>query len=296
MENRSPTSEGKTYSGSNFSGGGSKSGAAKRKRNPSENKAKLASANKKKMPGELDPQMESLKAFFSGELEAKLKTNREEIVNDNRETIKLITTKIDNTQNDLNQHKQLMQAELKRVHESINAIKVGPQPGTTYVEAAGCFSGTPAATTFGSETSSSYWRSRRSARIASISGESDSEIWAGLQEFLRNKMRIPRSELTEEDILEAKRVKVGKGRRGNDEILVRFADVETRDRVASYARNLGDFVQDGRPTATFRHDIPVHLAGIHRTMMQYGYAMKQRYGSSFRKNIRFDDVNQSFFV
>ena len=109
-------------------------------------------------------------------------------------------------------------------------------------------------------------------------------------------MRIPRSEIAISDIVEAKRVKVGRGRRGNEEVLVRFVDVETRDRIASYARNLGDYVENGRPTATFRHDIPVHLAGVHRTLMQYGFAMKMRYGTYFRKNIRFDDAARTFCI
>ena len=63
--------------------------------------------------------------------------------------------------------------------------------------------------------------------------------------------------------------------------------------VASYARNLGEFVQDGKPTATFRHEIPTYLSGTHKTFVQYGYAMANKYGKNFRRNVRFDDVTQS---
>ena len=109
-------------------------------------------------------------------------------------------------------------------------------------------------------------------------------------------MRVPRSELSIKDITEAKRVKVGRARDRREEILVRFVDVETRDRIATYARNLGDYVENGKPTATFRHDIPVHLSEHHRTLMQYGHALRNRYGKELRRNVRFDDVGKKFCI
>ena len=195
-----------------------------------------------------------------------------------------------------------MENEIERVHSSLAAIAGGPGtksgPGTSYAEAAGCYVGKHVGPRMGQSNDliNAYWKSRKSARIASITGVTEAEMWDGLQAFFHDKMRIPRTEISISDIIEVKRVKVGRGRKGNDEVLVRFLDVETRDRIASYARNLGDYVEGGRPTATFRHDIPVHLAGVHRTLMHYGYAMKGRYGLNFRKNIRFDDVSLSFCI
>ena len=75
-----------------------------------------------------------------------------------------------------------------------------------------------------------------------------------------------------------------------------FVDAETRDRIASYAKNLGDYMENGKPTATFRHDVPTHLSGVYKTLLQYGFSMSKRYGRGFKRNIRFDDVAQSFCV
>ena len=44
------------------------------------------------------------------------------------------------------------------------------------------------------------------------------------------------------------------------EVIVLFCDVTTRDRIVSYARNLGPWVDPlGKPTAGVRLDIPAHL-------------------------------------
>ena len=103
-------------------------------------------------------------------------------------------------------------------------------------------------------------------------------------------MRIPSTELCEQDVVHIRRVLVPRGKYSRDEVIVAFADVETRDRIASYARNLGDFIENGKPTATFRHEIPTHLGGVHKALMQYGYALSVKYGKGFKRNVRFDDA------
>ena len=60
--------------------------------------------------------------------------------------------------------------------------------------------------------------------------------------------------------------------------------------MLSYARNLGDCHDaDNKPTAGLRLQVPAHLGGIHRTLLQYGHAMKERYGDGFKRNIRYED-------
>ena len=80
------------------------------------------------------------------------------------------------------------------------------------------------------------------------------------------------------------------------ELNVKFTDLETKDRIGSYAKNLGEFIEDGKATATFRHDIPSHLTGVHRTLLQYGHDMAVKHGRGFRRNIRFDDTSMSFCI
>ena len=117
-----------------------------------------------------------------------------------------------------------------------------------------------------------------------------------MQVFFFDKMRIPRSDLSQRDICNVRRVLTARGKRSKLELLVKFVDVETRDRVSSYARNLGDYIDKGKATVTFRHDIPSHLAGVHRTLLQYGHDMGKKHGKGFKRNIRFDDTALSFCI
>ena len=74
-------------------------------------------------------------------------------------------------------------------------------------------------------------------------------------------------------------------------------DVETRDRLAAYARNLSGHVGlDNKPTAGVRPDVPSFLGGVHRALLQYGFDMKKKYGEGFRRNIRFEDADHSFVI
>ena len=81
------------------------------------------------------------------------------------------------------------------------------------------------------------------------------------------------------------------------EVLVVFVDLEVRDIVTSYARNLaGRTAPDGSPTAGLRLDVPVHLMGIFRLLENHGKALRDRYGPDFRRPIRFDDSARSLFL
>ena len=94
-----------------------------------------------------------------------------------------------------------------------------------------------------------------------------------------------------------RRCRLTRGQQPKSEVLVIFADIEPRDLVASYARNLGQFVdKSNKPTAGLRPDVPGHLGGVHRTLVQYGFAMKRRYGNFFRRNIRFEDGEMTLVV
>ena len=121
-------------------------------------------------------------------------------------------------------------------------------------------------------------------------------MWDNMQVFFYDKMRIPRSDLSERDLECVRRVLTARGRKSRLELLVKFVDVETRDRISSYARNLGKYIEKGKATVTFRHNIPAHLAGVHCTLMQYGHDMAKKHGRGFRRNVRFDDSAMSFCI
>ena len=132
--------------------------------------------------------------------------------------------------------------------------------------------------------------------MAPVEGESAPEIWSNAQSFFAQMMKIPTAELREEDVVDIRRVLAPRERKTKHEVCVVFADSETRDRVASYARNLGAYIENGKPTATFRHEVPTHLGGVYKTLLQYGYMMSGRYGRGFKRNIRYDDIALSFCI
>ena len=109
-------------------------------------------------------------------------------------------------------------------------------------------------------------------------------------------MRIPHSELSITDIVDVRRVRNPRTKKDAGEVSVVFVDVETRDRVASYAKNLSDYIENGKPTATFRPEIPTHLTGVHKTLLSYGYAMGLKHKTGYKRNIRFDDETHSFVI
>lgn len=142
-----------------------------------------------------------------------------------------------------------------------------------------------------------YWRSRRSAKVFPIEGVTEAELRAGLQEFLVIKLNMPSDGVGESEVEHVRRVRLRRGKQNLNEVIVLFADIDTRDRVVSYARNLAPFVdQAGKPTAGIRFDIPDHLSGVHRTLLQYGHAMWEKHNrdKGFKRNIRFDETEQAF--
>ena len=128
-------------------------------------------------------------------------------------------------------------------------------------------------------------------------GESEAELRENLRKFCTDKLRIPSDDIQDTDIEHVRRVRLRRGRESVGEVVVLFNSMETRDHITSYARNLGQFVDGkGKPTAGIRFEIPDHLSGVHRTLLQYGHALWLKYGKSteFKRNVRFDDAEMTF--
>ena len=127
----------------------------------------------------------------------------------------------------------------------------------------------------------------------------ETEAQKSLQTFMRQSLRIPTTELGECDVVSVHRMRSGRGRGKQTvgEAVIVFVNVETRDRVCSYAKNLAAYVdREGKPTAGVRMYIPTHLGGVHKTLLQYGHNMREKYGPSLKHNIRFDDSEQTLCV
>ena len=97
-------------------------------------------------------------------------------------------------------------------------------------------------------------------------------------------------------ILEVRRLRTPWGSKIKDEALIIFIDLESRDLVTSYARNLSDQMSDNFPLAGLRMDIPPHLMSTFKMLENYGRDMKMRYGSEFKRQVRFDDAAKSQYT
>ena len=246
----------------------------------------------------ISAQLKKLQDFLGNKIDAGLdKCN---------ENIRVLSDKVSANEADLAIHKAVTKNEIQAIQSNLGAISVRlgvAAPGSldhsgTYANAAKpgrrtTIAATPACSSTETEA---YWRARRSARLSPVSGETERELWAAVERFFHDCMKIPRSDLKESDIVSIRRVLTARGRRSRQEVCVVFTDAETRDRIGSYARNLGQYVERGKPTVTFRHDVPAHLAGVHKILLKYGFIMGNKYGKGFRRNIRFDDVARSFCI
>ena len=60
---------------------------------------------------------------------------------------------------------------------------------------------------------------------------------------------------------------------------------------------LADFRDEAnKPTAGIRLDIPGYLMGAFKTLEAFGYALRRRHGTSFRKHIKFDELLLSLYI
>ena len=130
-----------------------------------------------------------------------------------------------------------------------------------------------------------------------IGGETEEEMKSSLREFFAVKLKIPTADMLDEDVVHVRRVRQRRGRDNLGEVIVVFSGIEARDRVTSYARNLGQYVDSkGKPTAGIRFEIPDHLTGVHKCLLQYAHALWVKHGKDpdFKRNVRFNDADMSF--
>ena len=79
--------------------------------------------------------------------------------------------------------------------------------------------------------------------------------------------------------------------------MVVFYDIESRDLVAAHSKHLSSAVDDqGNPTAGLRMDIPLHLMSTFKLLEAHGHKMRMRYGSDFKRHVRFDDGRKSLYL
>lgn len=124
-----------------------------------------------------------------------------------------------------------------------------------------------------------------------VKGDCVDSIMAEFQIFLRDCLQIPDGEILREQVETVRRFRGTRFSRSRHEIMAIFSDAETRDFVLSHAKNLA-----GNANAGIRIDVPQHLIGIKRTFDEYGYILKGELGVGFKRNVRFDDTNETLVM
>ena len=142
-----------------------------------------------------------------------------------------------------------------------------------------------------------FWNARKCLRFNPIQPDENGDLLPGLDEFVLKKLKIPAGLLSKDDIKFVRKVKPTRRSKVKDEVLVAFTTVEARDLVQSYARNLGEWVgQDGKSTAGLRMEVPERLIGEFKIFEQYGFAMKEKHGNGFKRNIKIDDSKMGLYM
>ena len=247
-------------------------------------------------------------AQFSGlldtALDTRLATNREEIAADFKHTMDEVRGRLDKNEHDITALKRDTHKQFDKINKQLATISAsaGNDPTTIRAEVSKQVErmavkeiAEKRKNNYSEQEVRSYWWSRKCLIVAPIPGDGRDEMWHNLHEFFRKKMKVPSTELQSSDIVDIRRRRQGR-RSPALEVLVVFQDAETRDRVQAHAKNLAIFVENGKPTATVRPDVPMHLGGVHKTLLQYGHALKSRYGQQFRRNIRFEDAEHTFVI
>ena len=185
---------------------------------------------------------------------------------------------------------EAQRAELARMDERLARLEAGDHVMSTAIRPGG-------GGTLGK--SRSYLRARRSVRIWPVNRQDEDSLWKGTGEFIHEALRIPESEVSQEDIESVVAVPDPRlpNSSVNNEVLVTFHCPRKRDILLSNSPNLSSFVDGaGRPTAGIRLEIPAELDDTFRLLARFGTRLRARHGEGTKRHIKFDDIEASLFI
>ena len=151
-----------------------------------------------------------------------------------------------------------------------------------------------------SDETTQYWFARRGVRCWPVEGISKAELLASVGDFFEKKLRIPATNLKEDDIAEIRRIMPKANRFGKNserseqyikqEVLVVLKEVQVRDMIFRHASNLATWREGKHPNCVgIRLHVPTHLLGKFNTYNQYGFDLRAKYGPGLKRYVRFDD-------
>ena len=142
-----------------------------------------------------------------------------------------------------------------------------------------------------------YVVARKAILLWPVAGDNLESIIKEMVRFIREKMRVSEQDCPNSSIRMARRMKAVKRSIVSHEVVINFEDVQTRDLVASHSKNLADFKNpDGTPSAGTRIEYPGHLGPHFRNLDWYGRHMRFKHGTGTKRNIIFDDEEETLVI
>ena len=137
---------------------------------------------------------------------------------------------------------------------------------------------------------------RRALRIWPIDGSGREEIRKSVVDFMSGALEMND---VEKNIGIESVERTGDARGGGvvyDEVVVCFADVETRDTVFRRGNKLAGYIDENRrPTCGIRLHITEKMKPAFNVLQRYGFLLKKKH-PSLKKYVKFDDYQRSLFI
>ena len=244
-----------------------------------------------------DKEKEDHEPITLSALRLELDAQTARIESNNAKTIAEMNTKIEATTNAIGAERRerkediaTLRGEIKLMTASIQANNfVGTNPRTNARE---------------EHEYKNYWRSRSILNFSPIKGEVRDEMIKSLQTFLFDLMLIPPEDISQENIIDIRRVRLTRNAKTMLECTVVFSSVEVRDFVAAHAKNLASIRVTGSeptPSVSVRMDVPQHLRGIKRELDEYGFLLKTETKnlsgkSELKRSVKYDDAERTLHM
>lgn len=123
-------------------------------------------------------------------------------------------------------------------------------------------------------------------------------MWGNAGDFIHELLKVPYSEVNQDDILEVRRPADPIVPDGIvEEAVVVFRDKRVRNLVMSHSVNLAGSIDGrGKPTAGTRIELPPELRDTFRLLSRFGTRLRARHGEGTKRHVKFDDFEGSLYV
>ena len=119
-----------------------------------------------------------------------------------------------------------------------------------------------------------------------------------LQKFLTGALEFRARDISGLEIMRIYRCDLPARTIAHSAIRVIFKSTRGREAVVRKSRLLGRYVDPAsrQPTAGFRMDVPDYLAPDFRTLEDTGYQLREEYGETLRKYIKYDETALNLYL